>query len=141
MKTIFRFSFLALFTLVLSSVAHANWYNHPICTTGGVILSWHSTYTDFNGSDFKSPDAPGGGVPAANLRGIYERGTSISSGSSGDVKGGSFAVYNGPSRSSIRGWINVTVTFFHNTSNVKTYTFTYTSNPSPGPQYPGAKSW
>lgn len=136
MKSILRFGFLALFALSASSIARANWYNHPICTNAGVILSWHSTYTDFNGTDFTSPNAPGGGVPAANIRGITENAPVLS----GHKRGGSFPVYKTSNHANgIRGWINVLVQYGTNNTTVLSYTYNYTDGAGSF-QYP-TNSW
>src|ERR1043166_4285302 len=108
MKRLFRLTFVAFLFASFAAMSRANWYNHPVCTVSGVILSWHSTYTDFNGTDFTSPNAPGGSIiPAANLRGITQKAPILS----GHKRGGSFPVWNGPSRTVIRGWINVLVQY------------------------------
>ena len=136
MKSFLRLSLLAFLVTSFAAVSRANWYNHPVCTNAGVILSWHSTYSDFNGTDFKSPDAPGGSViPAANLRGITERAPVLS----GHKRGGSFPVWNGPSRTVIRGWINVLVQYASNDTTILSYTSNYTAG-SGANQYP-TKKW
>lgn len=128
MKNTFRLLAVGSFALALSNLSWANWYNHPVCTTSGVILKWHSTYHDFNGSDFTSSDAPGGMIiPDANLRGITQRAPLFFS--NGKAKrGGSFPVWNGPSRTTIRGWINVTVTYSNSAgTTIQSHTWNYTS--------------
>ena len=132
MKSILRLSLIALLFTSFTAVVRANWYNHPVCTTSGVILQWHSTYNDFNGTDFTGPNAPGGSIiPAANLRGIKEKCPVLT----GHKRGGSFPVWNGPSRTVVRGWINVTVQYQTDNVTMISYTFNYTAG-SGSNQYP-----
>lgn len=125
------FRFLALICAVLFAglPCFGNWYNHPICT-GNSILSWHSTYHDFNGTDFKSTDAPGGMIiPDANIRGITQRASVIiKNGKSTHTRGGSFPIFNDASRSAIRGYVNVLVQYQNNDTTVISYTFDFSTS-------------
>lgn len=132
MKTLSRVAFLIL-ALGFSHSLHANWYNHPICSNG-TIIGWHTTYSDWNGTDFTKKYIPGATVPDANLRGIKQRCPLLS----GNKRGASFAVYNGPNRSQIRGWINVLVSY-HSNGTVKSCTTNFTSG-SGSYQYP-TRNW
>ncbi|HEX2853307.1 MAG TPA: hypothetical protein VHO24_08715 [Opitutaceae bacterium] len=86
--------------MAVTSISQACWYNHPVVTSGSVVVGWKSKYSD-------TPTAyeKGGAVPYVNIVAIKQYGTDLPG---TGVFGGSFKVYyaNG---TSVRGYINVKV--------------------------------
>lgn len=96
----FRLLSLTIIALAASSVCQACWYNHPVVTSGCVVIGWKSKYSDTPTSYQK-----GGAVPAVNITAIKQYGTDLIG---ANCFGGSFKVY-GANGISVRGYINVKV--------------------------------
>lgn len=97
---------LAFLAFTAASVCRATfdcggyWYNHPVVTSGCVVIGWKIT-----GSHSPTTYQKGGAVPAANIDAIKHYGSDLYG---ANTFGGSFIV-RGANGISVRGYINVKV--------------------------------